>query len=60
MNNYKLLNLADVEVEFGISVSMLKKLIINKEISVVKVGVKNHLKISDIISYIDGRTVAKA
>ncbi len=56
-NDYKLLSLNDVEQQFGIGVSMLKKLIINKEITVVKVGAKNHIKHSDVISYIDERTV---
>ena len=59
MNNHKVLSLNDVEVEFGISVSMLKKLIINKEINVVKVGVKNFIKYVDVVGYIDSRTVFK-
>jgi len=58
-NNYKLLSLNDVEQQFGIGVSMLKKLIINKEITVVKVGAKNFVKHIDVISYIDERTVVK-
>ena len=59
MNNYKLLSLNDVEEQFGIGVSMLKKLIINKEVTVVKVGVKNFIKYMDVVSYIDERTVSK-
>ena len=56
-NDYKLLNLCEVEQEFGIGISMLKKLIMNREIAVVKVGAKNHIKFSDVVSYIDSRTI---
>jgi len=59
MNNYKLLSFNDVEEQFGIGVSMLKKLLINKEITVVKVGAKNFMKYVDVMSYIDERTVVK-
>ncbi len=59
MNDYKLLSLNDVEEQFGIGVPMLKKLIMNKEITVVKVGVKNFIKYADVIEYIDSRTVVK-
>ncbi len=59
MNEYKLLSFNDVEEQFGIGVSMLKKLLINKEITVVKVGAKNFMKYVDVMSYIDERTVSK-
>ena len=59
MNNYKLLSFNDVEEQFGIGVSMLKKLLINKEITVVKVGAKNFMKYVDVMGYIDERTVSK-
>ena len=59
MNEYKVMNLMEVEQEFGIGVSMLKKLILNKEISCVKIGAKNHIRIVDVMAYIEDRTVAK-
>ncbi len=59
MNSHKVLNLKDIQEEFGISISMLKKLIINKEINVVKIGAKNHIKVCDLLAYIDERTVLK-
>jgi len=55
--DYKLYNLSEAQETFGISQSMLKKLILNKEITCVKIGVKNHLKHCDLITYIDSRTV---
>lgn len=57
MNDYRLLNLNEVDEIFGIGVSMLKKLISEKQITVVKVGAKNHIKYSDIVAYIDSRTI---
>lgn len=54
-----LLSLKEIETEYGIKVSMLKKLIGNHEITVVKVGVKNFVRRLDIEDYIDRNTVAR-
>lgn len=41
----------------GISIPMLKKLIFNKQITVVKIGWKNFIKESTLQEYIDKNTV---
>lgn len=54
-----LYSLKEIEERYGIKVSMLKKLISNKEITVVKVGVKNFIRETDIEEYILSHTVSK-
>ena len=46
-----------IHENYGISISMLKKLITNKTITVVKIGTKNFIKEEDIENYIDMNTV---
>jgi predicted site-specific integrase-resolvase len=52
----KLYPLKGVHEEYGISISMLKKLIIQGKLTVVKVGAKNFIKEQDIEDYIDRNT----
>ena len=55
----KLNSLKDTSSKYGISLSMLKKLVFNKDIDVVKIGTKNFIKEADIEAYIENRTVRK-
>ena len=52
----KMYSLKQIHEKYGITVSMLKKLIQNKQITVVKIGAKNFIKEIDIEAYIDGNT----
>lgn len=52
-------SLRGVNDKYGISIPMLKKLVANEEITVVKVGNKNFIKEEDIHQYIDERTVRR-
>ena len=53
----KMYSLRGCNERYGITISMLKKLIVNKEITVVKIGTKNFIKEEDIEDYITKRTV---
>ena len=55
----RLNSLRGTSEKYGISLPMLKKLVFNKEITVVKIGAKNFIKEEDIEAYIDERTVVK-
>lgn len=57
MNNNKLYSIKDTYETFGITESMMRKLILNKQIEYVKVGAKNFIKESTILAYINSRTV---
>ena len=46
-----------INEKYGISIPMLKKLVSNKMVTVVKVGTKNFIKESDIEKYIEDNTV---
>ena len=52
----KMYSLKGVNEKYGITVSMLKKLIANGKITVVKIGAKNFIKEQDIEKYIDDNT----
>ena len=49
-------SLRGVNEKYGITISMLKKLIANKMITVVKIGAKNFIKEQDIEDYIETNT----
>lgn len=52
-----LFNLKSIE-DIGIAkISMMKKIISNSEISIVKIGNKIHIKRSELIRFIDANTV---
>lgn len=53
----KLHSLKEISVRWGISVPMLKKLLSNGDISVVKIGVKNFIRESVIEKYIADNTI---
>jgi len=53
----KLYSLKDVHDKYGISVGMLKKLILNNQITRVKVGAKNFISEDVIEKYITGNTI---
>ena len=52
----KMYSLRGVNEKYGITISMLKKLIANKMITVVKIGAKNFIKEQDIEDYIETNT----
>ena len=52
----KMYSLRGVHEKYGITVSMLKKLIANKEITRVKIGAKNFIREDDIEAYIEKNT----
>lgn len=52
-----LYSLKEIHTRFGISVPMLKKLILHNKITVVKIGVKNFIRESIIEQYITNNTV---
>ena len=52
----KMHSLKGINDKYGITVSMLKKMIQTGQITVVKVGSKNFIKECDIESYIDSNT----
>ena len=53
----KMYSLRGINDRYGITISMLKKLIANKQISVTKIGAKNFIKEEDIERYIEDRTI---
>lgn len=53
----KLLSLKNIYDKYGISVPMLKKLIINNQITRVKVGAKNFISEEVIEEYIKSNTI---
>lgn len=53
----KMYSIKSSSIETGISIAMIKKLIANKELSVVKVGNKNFIKESTLINYLNTRTI---
>lgn len=55
----KLYSLKEIQDTYGIKVSMLKKLISNREITVVKIGVKNFIRAEDVEDYISTHTVRR-
>ena len=52
----KMYSLKDINSKYGISIPMLKKMVANRMITVVKIGTKNFIKESDIEQYIDANT----
>ncbi len=52
----KLYSLKGINETYGITISMLKKLISTDKITVVKIGNKNFIKESDIEDYIERNT----
>ena len=52
----KMYSLKDINNKYGISIPMLKKMVANRMITVVKIGTKNFIKESDIEQYIDANT----
>ncbi len=52
----KLYSLKGINEEYGITISMLKKLIATHKLTVVKIGNKNFIKESDIEDYIHKNT----
>ena len=52
----KLYSLKGINANYGITISMLKKLIVQGNLTVVKIGTKNFIKESDIEDYIDKNT----
>ena len=55
--NNKLRSIKEQSERSGISESMLKKLILNREIQRVKIGYKNFISDNVIDSYIDNNTI---
>ena len=55
----KMYSLRGINEKYGISIPMLKKLVQNKDITVVKIGAKNFIKEEDIENYIEERTVRR-
>ena len=49
-------SLKDINNKYGISIPMLKKMVANRMITVVKIGTKNFIKESDIEQYIEANT----
>ena len=52
----KMYSLKGINERYGITISMLKKLISNGKLTVVKIGNKNFVKESDIENYINVNT----
>ncbi len=52
----KLYSLKGINETYGITISMLKKLISTNQITVVKIGNKNFIKESDLEDYIERNT----
>ena len=52
----KMYSLKGVHDKYGITVSMLKKLIANGKITRVKIGAKNFIREDDIEAYIEKNT----
>ena len=48
--------LKEIKEEYGISIPMLRKMINNGMITVVKVGAKNFIKKTDIDEYVERNT----
>ena len=52
----KMYSLKDINNKYGISIPMLKKMVANRMITVVKIGTKNFIKEADIEQYIEANT----
>lgn len=53
----KMYSLKEIKEEYGISIPMLRKMINNGVITVVKVGAKNFIKKTDMDEYIERNTI---
>ena len=54
----KLNNIKETSCKYGISEAMLKKLILNKQITRVKVGNKNYISDEVMLTYIEKNTIS--
>lgn len=52
-----LFNLKEIEAHGIIKIDMLKKLVLKKQIEIIKIGKKVHIARSELIRYLESRTV---
>ena len=51
-------NLKEIESHGIIKIAMLKKLVLKKQIEIIKIGKKVHIARSELVRYLESRTVS--
>lgn len=55
----KMYSLRGISEKYGIGLPMLKKMVANKDLEVIKIGAKNFVREKEIENYIERRTVKR-
>jgi hypothetical protein len=51
-------NLKEIESHGIIKIAMLKKLVLKKQIEIIKIGKKVHIARSELVRYLESRTIS--